>query len=388
MQHLPVPAGQVVIPAGCRLAIVLPGLDGLGGAERQALLLARLAREAGANVAVWGPGPAGSVAQRCAELGIAIEQVDLRLRVRRLRLWLNLRSFAGRLRRWGAQWVAPYTTGPNVFAALAWRRAGVRACIWNQRDEGQRLGIRPVDFKAVRQVPVLVSNSSHAAQMLVERMHVEASRVRVVHNGVDLPPPTRPAAEWRADLQVAAEAPVAVMLANLTPRKDHETLLRAWPRVLQRAPHSVLVLAGAPGESAAACRELAAGLGVAGQVRFPGAVSDVSGLLGAATLGVFSSRLEGCPNGVLECMAAGLAVAGTDIPGLREALGEEAAPFLAPAGDSGALADRIVALLADPELRVREGGRNRARIAQEFSPARMAQGTLAALAEAEQAGRP
>ena len=65
-------------------------------------------------------------------------------------------------------------------------------------------------------------------------------------------------------------------------------------------------------------------------VHFLGPVDDVGALLAELDLGVLSPREEACPNGVLECMAAGLAVVGTDNDGIREVLGESSGRFLAP----------------------------------------------------------
>ena len=368
--------------AGRRVLIVLPSIAALGGAERQALLLAGALVQAGAAVHVWGGQPPGHVAEQARALGAPVRQVELELRVRNWRLWLNLRAFARQVRAGRFDWIVPYTNGPNIFCAMTWRKARARACIWNQRDEGQRLGIKPVDFKAVQRSPVLVSNSIHAGRMLVERLGADPRRIRVVHNGVQLAPPERSPSQWRQELAIVEGVLAAVMPANLTPRKDHATLITAWVGVLRQHPRAVLVLAGEHGEEMEACRALAAQLGVESAIRFPGPVRDIAGLLAAMDFGVFSSRMEGCPNGVLECMAAGLAVAGTDIPGIREAVGQGAAG-LAPPGDAPALAAEIAALLADKQLRASEGERNRARSAADFSPSRMVEGMVAALREAE-----
>lgn len=372
---------------GRRVLVLIPSISVLGGAERQALLFARIATEHGATVQVWGKDAPGEVAAQCARIGVATRQVGLDLRVRPLRLWFNLRRFANLARRERFDWIAPYTTGPNIFAAMTWQKTGARSCIWNQRDEGQRLGIKPVDFKAAGRVRVLVSNSAHAAQMLVKRLKVDPARTRVVHNGVKLAQPLKTPQQWRSDLGIPPDVPLAVMVANLTARKDHETLVRAWGVVHAELPSAVLVLAGDHGERTQPCRDLAAQLGIAASVKFPGAVADVSGLLSAATIGVFSSRLEGCPNGVLECMASGLSVAGTDIPGISEALGAQGQPWLAPAGDHAALGARILKLMLDPSARAAEGRRNRLRIESEFSPERMVEGTVKALVDAESSAR-
>jgi glycosyltransferase involved in cell wall biosynthesis len=70
-------------------------------------------------------------------------------------------------------------------------------------------------------------------------------------------------------------------------------------------------------------------------------------------------------------MASGLAVAATDIPGTRDALGEEGQSMLTPPGDHMALAANIVRLLCDADLCQQEGERNRRRVAQVFSAERM-----------------
>ena len=69
-------------------------------------------------------------------------------------------------------------------------------------------------------------------------------------------------------------------------------------------------------------------LKIVSSVRLVGEVPDLANLLGALDLGVFSSRFEGCPNGVLECMAAGLPVVATDIPGIIEAVGSDMKSYL------------------------------------------------------------
>jgi glycosyltransferase involved in cell wall biosynthesis len=131
------------------------------------------------------------------------------------------------------------------------------------------------------------------------------------------------------------------------------------------------LLAGRWGDRHEFVRERVRALGLADRVHFTGAVSDVAGLLSAADLGAFSSRSEGLPNGVLECMAAGLAVCATAHPGVREAVGAEGEALLAPPGDSHALADRILRAALDADLRRRLGEHGRTRVAAEFAPERM-----------------
>ena len=115
--------------------------------------------------------------------------------------------------------------------------------------------------------------------------------------------------------------------------------------------------------------------------RFAGHITDVPGLLSAVEIGVFSSRSEGCPNGVLECMAAGLAVAGTDIEGVREIVSPNGFHLLAPPGDARELAQVILGLASDPGKRSIIGERNRSRVREHYDAQRMCEETVACLEE-------
>ena len=93
--------------------------------------------------------------------------------------------------------------------------------------------------------------------------------------------------------------------------------------------------------------------------------------LGAADLYVHSSISEGLPNGVLEAMAAGLPVVGTNIPGIREALDEEMFDCLAPPRDAEALAEKIISMIGNAPRRSAYGAANRLRIEAEFNLEKM-----------------
>ena len=172
-------------------------------------------------------------------------------------------------------------------------------------------------------------------------------------------------------------------VAHFYVRKDHATLLAAWRRLLQHENGSrerlTLVLAGRPEGRHGLLEAVARDLGVGDRVRFVGDVEDVAGLLAASDVGVLSSPTEGCSNAVLEKMAAGLPVVGTDIPGIREAMGAKAWPFLVPPGDADALGAALGRLCADPVLRVRVGRQNEERQRAFFGRERMLEESVAAI---------
>jgi len=369
------------LPPGLRVAIVLGSLR-LAGAERQALLLARHLQHAhDARVTVCGPPPEDAAAAWCRQQGIPLLRLPLFESRRPWLCRLRMRRAAFHLRTLTPAVVAAFTWTANVAVARYRGTIGASTVLWGQRDAGINRLVPALESAALARVDLAVANSPPALDAL-RAAGVAEAKLALVPNAVELPPPVADRAAWRHRLGITDEAVAGVMLAHLHANKDHATLLRAWAVLARGAPAAdpVLILAGRDDGGLAALRALAQELGIAGLVRFPGAVDDIGGLLAASDLGVFSSRSEGCPNGVLEAMAAGLAVAATDLPGIRWALGAETP--LAPPGDAVALAALAGRLIGDPTLRAALGTRNRAAIAERFAPLPALEAYVAAIARA------
>jgi glycosyltransferase involved in cell wall biosynthesis len=350
---------------GRRVVFVLGTLE-LGGAERQALILARYLREQEqADVEVWGFNRAGPVADICEQHGINWRVVPDSDQLKFARLLGQARPDI----------LLPYTLIPNVICGLVWQETGARLCVWNQRDEGIFAVDPALQLHAAQQTPLFISNSQAGARYLIEKLNVDAAKVHVIPNGIEVGQPRLDRRSWRERLEIDETGFVACMVANLHANKDHATLLKAWRNLVDRERDAVLVLAGRHYGAYESLVELTNELGIAGNVRFAGQVSDVAGLLGATDLGVFSSRSEGCPNGVLECMAAGLAIVGTDIESIRET----GIQFVAPPADPERFAEMILKLAGDPRLRATAGAANQSRIKERYNAQRMCEDTVALL---------
>jgi len=360
-----------------RVLILFGSLD-MGGAERQGLILARYLKEhEGACVTVWGLGEGrGVVAGICDSWHIPWKAVRLHWGLRR-RL-PHLLRLALRLRAEKPDILLSYTKVPNLAAALLWRICGVRLCVWNQADAGLLLEPTLLHRSAIGRIRHFIANADIGKRYLVDKFGIRTQDVQLIRNGITLPAPLKSRSEWRISLGLCEGQVLVTMVANLSRYKDHATLLDAWRRVLDQrhgeAP-PLLALAGRPDDTAGALKLQAARLGVSAQVCFLGAVADISGLLNASDICVHSSPSEGIPNAVLEAMFSGLPVAGSDIPGLREAVGEAGCGYLAPSADAAALADVLLRLIDDAALRATLGRAMRQRAEELFGEERMCRET-------------
>ncbi|MDE2303803.1 MAG: glycosyltransferase [Sphingomonadales bacterium] len=145
-------------------------------------------------------------------------------------------------------------------------------------------------------------------------------------------------------------------LAGLRPVKNLPRLVRAFAGLPE--PWQLVILGEGP------CRDeiraAALALGIAHRVHLPGFIAEPARVIDLFDCFALSSDSEQFPLSVVEAMAAGLAVAATDVGDVKAMLAEENRGFVVPAGDEAALADALARLAADAGLRARLGRANRA----------------------------
>lgn len=366
--------GQRALLNGRRIVFVVAG-EVLGGAERGALDLASaLAREEGAIVHICALDDREGSAPGIADArGIPWTSIRTPWVGNRASKAASLVRVAAGLRRLRPAVLISATNLPNVVCGLTWRTTGADLCIWHQCDVlgSVRIG-RRLFRRGLHATPVVITAANHGRDWLVDEFGVDLQRIHVIRSTADLPAAHQDRAAWRARLGVGEEYFVACMLAHLHSGKDHATLLHAWRLVVDRLAEAgrspVVVLAGRDAGGGDAAKALAFDLDLREHVRFLGEVEDVHGLLDASDLAILSSRSEMFARAVAEPMAAGMAVVGTDVPGIREVMGAPGHPFLAPPGDVRSLADAILRLALDPNLRADVGRANAELIRTRQSP--------------------
>jgi glycosyltransferase involved in cell wall biosynthesis len=366
---------------GRKFLFVLGHYRGMGGSERQALILAEeLKQKVGCKIAflAWAPGP--RIEGELKALDIPAYTFPLNWeRTRKLGHFFTLRRLAKFIREEiQPDYLLPYIGFNCKIMGLIWQQTGAKYTWWNQRDEGRDIYGSRTERKVLNSVPDVVSNSFEGRDFLINKFDLPQDRVTIINNGIRIPDNVD-GKGWRTEQGITDEELLISMVANLTQFKDHITLLKAFAEVLQT--HSQLklrmVLAGRPASTQSVLKELAFDLGLCGHLRFLGEVDNPAVVLAASDLVVHSSIKEGCPNAVLEAMALGRCVCGTDISGIRQAIGDtEALHVLAMPQNVDALANIMSRLLVDDHERQQRGCLNRTRIEQHFSPAGLTQTVL------------
>lgn len=157
------------------------------------------------------------------------------------------------------------------------------------------------------------------------------------------------------------------IVGRLAQQKGHAVLLDAMREVARKVPDAVLVVVG-DGPERAALESRITNHDLHNHVFLLGArpQDEVFALYGEMDVFAMPSLFEGFGLTAAEAMAAELPVVGTRIEGLSEVVEDGVTGYLVPPGDSGALAARLVELLADGELRRRMGLAGYERVKERF----------------------
>lgn len=140
--------------------------------------------------------------------------------------------------------------------------------------------------------------------------------VAVMHNGVTLS---------NEHAFVDQAKPTVLFAGNVGIRKGADTLIRAWPIVLESVPEAELVLAG-PISLDVEAHMSTIEVDAAKSIEFLGPVprSEVADWMTTSAVFVLPSRAEGLPNALIEALAAGMPVVASGIPVNRSTAGQAA----------------------------------------------------------------
>ena len=228
---------------------------------------------------------------------------------------------------------------------IAWFHFSFEQSLQQNRRRTMRIGRQLEHYDHV----VLISQSmADEARRLFPRL---ADRISVIYNAKD-----RNQLLLRARQDEAAIGEVQPFILAVErleeSQKDITTLIRAYSILRLRHHRSERLVIIGKGRDEQRLRQLAADLGMAGDVVFKGFSSNPYPWMLHCRLLAHSARFEGLPTVLVEGLLLDCLIVATDCPtGPREILADGRAGLLTPVGDAEAMAEAMHRLLSDEQLR-------------------------------------
>jgi glycosyltransferase involved in cell wall biosynthesis len=208
-----------------------------------------------------------------------------------------------------------------------------------------------------RCVDAAISPSAALLEVL-EANGLRLRRMVCVPNGVnsaEFESSAQEQAEFRSEYNLTGKG-VILLAGRLNAAKGALQMLKAMPRIIAKAPQAMLLVLAPPDRSGEGMSAIAESLGIGHYIRFAGWLSGrkLAAAFGAADVCVVPSvYFDNFPTVNLEAMAAGTPVVATCFGGSREVVAEGETGFIVNPFNIEMLAQRIITILGDEDLRRR-----------------------------------
>lgn len=250
-------------------------------------------------------------------------------------------------------------------------RAGYLWAEFHRQEGGKGLKASWIDYLqafSFRNADLLVMTTERMKGLLVNKYQTPPEKIKVVPNYVDtdLHKPMPGIQPVRGKI---------CTVGRLHPRKNLNLLIES----LGGTSDTSLAMIGT-GEQQQALERLAKDKNV--EVNFMGAIphNQVPKEINRCEIFILPSSFEGHPKALIEAMACGVAVIGTDVPGIRELIQHGETGWICQV-DADSIREAICKILNNPQLRTRLGEKARKYVLENYNLERVAQMELDAIRE-------
>jgi len=191
---------------------------------------------------------------------------------------------------------------------------------------------------------------------------------RVVRNGIDVETWSPGPGQLPGRLRIPPGAPVVSMIGALRARKGHALAIASWRSVLARVPEARLLIVG-DGPERGTLRQQVQRAGLDDRIVFAGRIDDELErveIVRASDIALLPSYGEALPMALIEASACARPVIATNVGGVREVVSDGVSGKLIPPGEITAIADAVIELLQDSQLRARMGQAGRPLVQRRF----------------------
>ena len=346
----------------------------IGGIEKFSAELARQLKKEGWNLTLCFEGDPSPLVE---EFLLAPGNVSLAVMRNQLGMGLsNVREFLRMMRRHRPR-VLLYTLGGVVrWWPLLGPLVGVRRSVY---WDGTSRTAKTLGYRASKKVELVMSalSASVCCSSFVKASSdregiIPPEKSSVICNSVDNHCDLGDGRAFRQRYGIPEDRIVVLKISWLVPEKGIDRSLRAAKRALEARRDLHFVFCG-DGAHRQEYERLATELGIAGNVTWTGQIADLaaSGAFRAAQIQMQCSQWhEAFCLSVAEGMSAALPIVASRMGGLPELVEDGVNGFLFDANSDTELADAILKLAADDELRLRMGAKGRERALKDYDLAR------------------
>lgn len=196
---------------------------------------------------------------------------------------------------------------------------------------------------------------------------ISRDRVHLLYDAIELPDLPQQT-DFRRRFGIPEEKDLVVQVSWIIPEKGVPDLLDAAKLVIEKRPGTHFAIVG-DGEYLEGYRQRTRELGLAGSVTFTGMLENPmrDGVYAAADVFCLASRWQEAFGWVIaEAMSFEKPVVATNVGGIPEVVEDGKTGTLSPPGNPARLADSLLRLLGDLELRRRFGRAARERVESNF----------------------
>ncbi len=215
----------------------------------------------------------------------------------------------------------------------------------------------------------VIAISGSVKEHLIKDFKVNEPDIRVIHNGIDVEKfgvrSLEPGVDVKRRLGLS-DGPVIGIIARLSEEKGHVYLIKAMQEVIAKMPSAQLLIVG-EGRMKEKLVNLVKTAGLEKSVFFLPSVMDTQEVLSVMDLFVLPSLKEGLGLALMEAMAYGLCVIGSDVGGIKSLIQDKYNGLLVKPADSQELSLAILELLQNPDKAKFLGANAGAFINQNFS---------------------
>ena len=342
------------------------------GGQSQALLTLRGLRNAGHDVILLAPTNSALAVRALSE---SLPVMEVSAFASRFSAASAIRKLLAGTRRIGNAFDLVHLNEPHALTAAWLARAYQRLPLLLSRRIGFPLRKNWISRARYGAVTRFLPNSEAVAQSLVD-CGIDAERISVVNEGVELPPLATPQqrSEARLHWKINADEFLFGCVSVFVKEKGQRHAIAAMQLLREKYPQARLLLAG-DGPCRAELEAQAAQLGLKDAVLFPGFVKNVDMIYAALDGFVFPSEFEGLGTALQTAMAFAIPCISTARGALGEVV-EDNKTALVVEPDGSEFARAMAQIIEDATLRTKLGETARREVQQRFSAQLMVESTL------------